>query len=268
MSNAATPGTPAQIALILAKWQKPSSSDLAKLSELTTRSLDAVTHLTEYEDEKANRILTAMAFISAFAGVLFAAVIGHYSSAYLQQLRNVSHGRFLLIEFGFGVFAIYALVLSVGLVLSLYGMRPRFNVKGWKSAGSFPGSFLFFEKINEVSPTDWANAFTGTSPDDLEFHYVKNNALETYLISGKIPDKLGPLKAANTLYIASTCILLLWVVLTTIAFVSVDVFPSAAVSSIKITSSESGSTSVPSRREMLRAGSQTATNPDSVNRNR
>jgi hypothetical protein len=232
MSKTAPSDPVAQIAPLLNNWKKPA--DLPTLRELTAKSLDAVTHLTEYEDEKANRILTAMAFISAFAGVLFAAIIGHYSNAYLQQLKSASHCRFLLVEAGYGIFAIYATVLSVGVGFSLYGMMPRFNLpKAWKSPGSFPKSFLFFEKINEIAPADWANAFINTASDELTFHHVKNNVLESYLVSGKIPQKLGPLKKASRLYIASTCILVLWVVLTAIAVASIDVFPDTAVSAIK-----------------------------------
>jgi hypothetical protein len=241
MATSVPPDPVAQIAPLLSSWKKPIPADLPTLRELTAKSLDAVTHLTEYEDEKANRILTAMAFISAFAGVLFAAVIGHYSNAYLQQLKSASHCRFLLVEAGYGIFAIYATVLSVGVGFSLYGMMPRFNLpKAWKSKlpGSFPKSFLFFEKINEVAPADWANAFINTAADELTFHHVKNNVLESYLVSGKIPQKLGPLKKASRLYIASTCILVLWVVLTAIAVASIDAFPDAAVSAIKPSSAE------------------------------
>ncbi len=223
----------------LAKWPIPQTEDLKKLSELTSKSLDTVTHLTEYEDEKANRILTAMAFMSAFAAVLFAGVFAHYASEFLQKLRAVAPCRFYLIETGYAVFGLYALILSIGVAYSLYGMKPRFNVpKGWKSSTTtFPKSFLFFEKINDVPPANWAKAFTATSADNLAFQYIKNNVLESYLIAGKVPLKLKPLKTASNLYIASTCILVLWLVLTGVGFAMVDLFPSPAVSGIK-TSSE------------------------------
>jgi hypothetical protein len=251
MSKTTVPDPVEQIAPLLHGWQKPNAADVLTLRELTAKSLDAVTHLTEYEDEKANRILTAMAFISAFAGVLFAAVIGHYSTAYLQQLKTASHCRFLLVEAGYGLFAVYAIVLSIGVGFSLYGMMPRFNLpKAWKSPGSpppksFPKSFLFFEKINEVAPADWANAFIGTAADELVFRYVKNNILESYLVSGKIPQKLSPLKKASKLYITSTCVLVLWIVVTAIAIASIDMFPTPAVSAIK--PSAATNESVPAR---------------------
>lgn len=236
MTPAQEPDPAKEIFDVLKNWVKPS--DLDKFKDLTGQSLDTVTHLTEYEDEKANRILTAMAFISAFAAVLFAAVVGHYSTSYLQELWKTSHWRFIFLTSGYALFSLYALAVSAGVFWSLYGMKPRFNVpKAWKTAGSRPSSFLFFEKIIEVSPADWARAFTGTtaatSAEDLAFEYVKNNILETYLIAQKIPSKLRPLRKANTLYIASACILVAWVVVTAIAVGSIDLWPTAAVSAIR-----------------------------------
>lgn len=233
---------------VLKNWGKPSELD--KFKDLTGKSLDTVTHLTEYEDEKANRVLTAMAFISAFAGVLFAAVVGHYSPYYLQQLWKASHWRSIFLTSGYALFCLYALAVSVGVFWSLYGMKPRFNVpKGWKASGSRPSSLLFFEKIIEVEPGDWARAFTGTTgattAEDLTFEYVKNNILETYLIAQKIPTKLRPLRKANTLYIASACILTAWVAVTAIAIGSIDFWPTAGVSAIKSTAAENEAPSVP-----------------------
>ena len=58
------------IVAALESWS-PAAGDLDHLSVSTSRSLEAVTHLTEYQDDKANRILTAMAFLSAFGSVSF-----------------------------------------------------------------------------------------------------------------------------------------------------------------------------------------------------
>jgi hypothetical protein len=233
---------------VLKNWGKPSEVD--KFEDLTGKSLDTVTHLTEYEDEKANRILTAMTFISAFAGILFAAVVGHYSTSYLQQLWRASHWRFIVLTSGYALFCLYALAVSAGVFWSLYGMKPRFNVpKEWKAGGSRPSSLLFFEKIIEVSPADWARAFTGTTPVttavDLTFEYAKNNILETYLIAQKIPTKLRSLRRANTLYIASACILVVWVVVTAIAIGSIDLWPNAGASAIESTVVDNEAPSVP-----------------------
>ena len=53
------------IVAALESW-KPAAGDLDHLLASSSRSLEEVTHLTEYQDDKANRILTAMAFLSAF----------------------------------------------------------------------------------------------------------------------------------------------------------------------------------------------------------
>src|ERR1019366_1043344 len=53
------------IVAALESW-KPAAGDLDHLLASSSRSLEEVAHLTEYQDDKANRILTAMAFLSAF----------------------------------------------------------------------------------------------------------------------------------------------------------------------------------------------------------
>ncbi|HWB85069.1 MAG TPA: hypothetical protein VG675_13070 [Bryobacteraceae bacterium] len=63
-TRSAAGDTAAQVVGILKEWQIPKEQ-LADMVQATQRSLDTVTHLTEYEDDKANRILTAMAFLSA-----------------------------------------------------------------------------------------------------------------------------------------------------------------------------------------------------------
>jgi hypothetical protein len=96
---------------------------------------------------------------------------------------------------------VYALTLTLGVVFILYAVRPRFNVpKDWKPDGSKPGSHLFFAKIIEVSPTDWANAFVNTDTDELLSTYVKNSVLETYLIAEKIVSKMRWLKRGACCY--------------------------------------------------------------------
>jgi hypothetical protein len=78
---------------------------------------------------------------------------------------------------------------------------------------------LFFAKIIEVSPTDWANAFVNTDTDELLSTYVKNSVLETYLIAEKIVSKMRWLKRGVALLFVSTIVLvvLLPLVVTTLA---------------------------------------------------
>ena len=214
--------TAAQIALKLKDWSIPAEH-LSEMFEITERSLETVTHLTEYEDDKANRILTAMAFLSAFAAVIFAIVPSRYPLSFPVILTRSGFRKDAYLLFGtYGGFVLYAITLILGVAFTLHGMRPRFNIpKGWKPDGSKPGSYLFFAKIVEVSPADWANSFLNASKDELLTAYVKNSVLETYLVAEKIVPKIKSLKRGVKLFQFSTIILamLLPLVVATLALV-------------------------------------------------
>src|ERR1700732_2423909 len=131
MATSVPPDAVAQIAPLLNNWKKPA--DLPTLRELTAKSLDAVTHLTEYEDEKANRILTAMAFLSALVGVVFAAVVQKCPMSYVSQLGARGYcGSALGLFAVYVLFPLYFLILAVGAALTIIAVRPRFRIpKTW-----------------------------------------------------------------------------------------------------------------------------------------
>ena len=172
---------------VLKEWTIPEG-DLHDAFQATQRSLDAVTHLTEYEDDKANRVLTPMAFVSALAGVTFVVIPSRYPlSAPLTFLRSGLTWQAILLSATYLAFSIYALFLIIGVAIILNGVRPTFNVPTtWKRDGSTPASRLFFEKIAEVSPTDWARCFATATRSDLMSAYIKDSVLETHLIAQKI----------------------------------------------------------------------------------
>ena len=209
------------IVAALESWN-PAADDLDQLSASTSRSLEAVTHLTEYQDDKANRILTAMAFLSAFAAALFA--------AFLQQYPVGSPARFLAVGLAFEaywltglycIFGIYVTILVLGASLVVWALRPRFNLPAsWSaSATTTPKSFLFFTKILESGPANWANAFVQIAPYELRLEYTKNCILETYLISEKIRQKLRFLQPGVTMLWSSTPFLALWLLLSLFSLV-------------------------------------------------
>jgi Family of unknown function (DUF5706) len=212
----------AQMAPILSSWEIPKEH-LPEIVQATQRSLETVTHLTEYEDDKANRILTAMAFMSAFAAVIFAVVPSRYplSMPLILAGKGFRWEAFLLFV-AYGAFVVYALALTMGVVCVLHAVRPRFNVsKTWKPDGSKPGSLLFFDKIIDVSPADWANEFANSDKDGLLSTFARNSILETYLIAEKIAFKMKWLTCGVRLFFVSTIVLaiLLPLVVATLALV-------------------------------------------------
>lgn len=254
------PDAAAQIALVLKDWSI-QGGDLEGFTQAAQRSLDTVTHLTEYQDDKANRILTAMAFMSAFAAVIFAVVPSRYPLSVLQLLlRDGLRPEACLLFALYGVFVLYALTLTIGVVFVLHAVRPRFNVpRGWKPEGSKPASYLFFEKIVEVSPTDWANAFVGTKKEDLLNAQVKNAVMETYLIAQKIGVKMKWLSLGVKLFVASTIVL---AILLPLIAATVVLVPGQAEPELKQTATSS---SEAPRFQEIRKQSLTLRREDGVN---
>ena len=166
-----------------------TNSNINDVYELSTRSLEEAKKLTEYEDDKANRILTAIAFISAFAGALFAALISKRSVAIL--FLSYTHSRAALLCDYF--FTVFVFAIFGGAFLVLTAIRPRFNIP--KENNKPLKSYLFFDPILKAGPIKWADGFTAKlSQNDLKLEYIKCNILETYLVADKIRQKLKALK--------------------------------------------------------------------------
>src|SRR5437773_2843759 len=74
----------------------PTSDDVEALSPLAKESLDRVIALTEYEDGKAGRIITAIALLSAAAGAVYAGMLKEVLSASAPLDRIVFNCGFFL----------------------------------------------------------------------------------------------------------------------------------------------------------------------------
>lgn len=165
--------------------------DMPQLLTQTARSLDTVTKLTQYEDEKANRLLTAIAFLSAFVASLFATIPTRFPPGSIGKLWNEGiHVRSILLGSVYGWFCLYATLVSVGVAMILYGVQPRFNIPRDPTRKKAPKSLLFFKHIIASDPEEWGKAFSEPSSHDLEMRYVKNSIVETYLVAEKIPVKI------------------------------------------------------------------------------
>jgi hypothetical protein len=191
----------------------PKIEESNRYYELTKRSLEEVKHLTEYEDEKANRILTAIAFLSALAGAIFVALVPKNKNAALLSYNDWNWS----VWFYYVSFAIFLILLAYGTILVVHALKPRFNIpRVWRkepnsnSNQDDPDSFLFFEQILKVGPEKWAKSFCKKNSDQLEESYIKCNITETYLVSEKIRTKLKYLQPGIfILWLAVIC-LLIW----------------------------------------------------------
>jgi putative hydrolase of the HAD superfamily len=180
--------------------------DLNCLYDLTRASLDEVTHLTGYEDAKASRILTAVAFLSALAGGVYGgSVSGDLLLGKPQFLVHAFHAGFFL----------FALAVIVGAACVVHAIRPRFNVPGSWTDGDGVRSRLFAPIITKSSPADWASSFIDQTVGDVRSEYIKDHIRECYLVAEKLNRKLRPLQWGMRLFQLATILLLpIWLLLT------------------------------------------------------
>jgi len=207
---------------LLAAWTPAGQSDeLKELATLTERSLKEVKGLTEYEDNKAQRILAAVAFLAALAGGMF--VLASNALAKSQPLgANFSlHSVTTWIALAvYLLFAIYATLLVRGAAKVIFAIRPKFNIPAnWKPDPNtkFPPSLLFFKLILKVAPEHWVSAYIKSDTPTLRNEYIRNSVIETYLVAEKIKIKLEPLEAGIELIITSTRVLGFWLPLAILA---------------------------------------------------
>jgi hypothetical protein len=206
---------------VLSKWQPTTPNEYLPGAQW---SLATVTHLTEYEDEKANRILTAMAFLSALVGVVFAAVVQKCPMSFVSQLGARGYRFSALALFAvYVLFPVYFLILAVGATLTIFAVRPRFRIpKTWSGT---PGSLLFFAKIVSASGKEWASAFAQRSGVEVDQQYLKDAIFETYLIAQKIRIKLRKLRWGIWFFIISTVLLVVLLPLCAVVIARIDSIP-------------------------------------------
>jgi hypothetical protein len=191
----------------------PKTEESNRHYEFSKRSLEEVKHLTEYEDEKANRILTAIAFLSALAGAIFVALVPKNNKGALLSYNDWNWS----VWFYYVCFATFLILLACGTIFVVHALKPRFNIPSfWQkkpnsnSNQDDPDSFLFFEQILKVGPEKWAKSFCKKNTDQLTESYIKCNIAETYLVSEKIRTKLKYLQpGVFILWLAVIC-LLIW----------------------------------------------------------
>lgn len=205
-------------------------------------SLDEVKALTEYEDQKATRVLTIVTIFVALAGLIFTrladlypfrAIIGEYGLLSLQAGLVIAN-YFLFL--GFILFAIS------GALVIFHATRIRFKYPMLGPGDRSPStkSFLFYKEIIQVTPENWARSFLSNGPNgksseirkDLAVRYFRNHIIESYLIAAKVADKLRYLMPAQDILSVSIRILLIWLFVGAVTFAVVPEQPKLGMNPI------------------------------------
>lgn len=213
-------------------WDKldSTSTNLDGAIKLARESLTEVTKQTEYQDQKATRLLTVTTFLTAFAGALFTRVLDAYPVPPMPWVLDLSFER-ILIFLTYGAFVAFIMSALFGALVIFHATRTRFKYPNHPRADSTtpPKSLLFYAGIIGARPSTWMQAWvteagggeaakTATLNAKLKTEYFKNLVLETYLVAAKTADKLRYLQPAQSLLAWSMRILFFWLVLMILLF--------------------------------------------------
>lgn len=210
-----------------ANWSSVAAGDdLDAAIKFARESLTEVSKQTEYQDQKATRLLTVTTFLSAFAGVLFTRFQDSYPMSALRF--DVSSGIVLLTYLFFVAFIVTALL---GALVVFHATRTRFKYPAHdkiSTSESPPKSLLFYTGIIRARPHAWMNDWatipasgTGAVRSDLRQRYFQNLVSETYLVAAKTADKLRYLQPAQHLLSQALKWLLAWLAILCITSVVV-----------------------------------------------
>lgn len=155
--------------------------DRVKLVEASFKTvLDADLH----EDDKAGRILTAMAFLTTAAAVI-------YNVAYPFNTPTTARGASLtLLSLNISVLALYLYIffVLVGAIFYLGALGPSLN-KPTKPKEEVP-SLLFFHSIASLENEKWSDHWKDHSMKELQEQMVQNYIKECLLIAQKVNAKV------------------------------------------------------------------------------
>lgn len=211
----------------------PDGDELDAAIVLARQSLNEVKAQTEYQDQKAGRLLTVATILSALAGLLFQ----RFNDAYpVRATWEQPDWWRRLILIGYFPFLAFVLAVLFGALVTFHATRTRFKYKlsddkqreGEKPASDGdPKSRLFYTAIVRARPRGWANSFVVSQKTGEETSLVLNPKLpqlyfrdlvgETYLVAAKTADKIRFLVEAQRLFAWALVCLLLWLLMYLVA---------------------------------------------------
>lgn len=203
-----------------------SKADPKLLLDRAKDSLEESKKQTEYQDAKAGRLLTIVAFLTAAVGTVFGKFIDLYP---LHNGTVPASQTSLLVIATYVFFGVYLLLVAAGALVSFHAMSTRFV---WPTSSNFAdkgdvGSVLFWQQIIRTKPEAWGSLFAGDKGELLHKYYT-NYVAEAYLIATKVADKLRYLDPGQRLLIASIRVLFGLFLLIILTFTLVSPPPKAA----------------------------------------
>lgn len=209
----------------------PDEATAAELLKHCRETLDEVKELTEYQDQKATRLLTIVAFLSALAGALFARLADAYPLLVLLKsgLRPLA---FIAVIGAYITFAMFVVLAIAGALVIFHATRTVFKYPRTPDPGtadSRPSSMLFYAGIIGVTPGQWASTFVAPGVERAAWRtnvgeqYLRSYIVESYLVAAKVADKLRYLQPGQQLLLFAIRMLLLFVL--ALVFVTASIAP-------------------------------------------
>ena len=139
-----------------ARWPTLDDNDALKSAiDLAKDSLAEVKGQTEYQDQKATRLLTVTTFLSALSGVLFS----RFEDAYpVDAITSQPFVEALLLGCSYGAFAAFVILSLSGALVTFHATRTRFKYPPYQTTEdqeNDPESLLFYGGLIRSRPRAW-----------------------------------------------------------------------------------------------------------------
>lgn len=109
-----------EMAKATARWPTLDDNGLETAIDLAKQSLAEVKGQTEYQDQKATRLLTVTTFLSALSGVLF----GRFEDSYpIDTITSQPFGGAVLLACGYAAFAAFVIVSLSGALVTFHATQ-------------------------------------------------------------------------------------------------------------------------------------------------
>lgn len=172
----------------------PSSADVDQQLKTAQQIFDTVLKADEHQDNKASRILGAVAFLLAASGAALTFTLP--TAAKIEDRVKALSGAEYLTYFHPGLisFAILLVSLLVGVSFYLLALGPSFN---WhrnnqqQDLNDPASTLLFFEEVGKQSGATLKEFIRSSTSDSLKERLITNLTHEAVLIAQKTKRKVG-----------------------------------------------------------------------------
>src|SRR5262249_28310903 len=149
-----------------ARWPTLDDNEALKIAtDLAKQSLAEVKAQTEYQDQKATRLLTVTTILSALSGALFSRFQDSYPiDTVIIQPPCVA----LLLGTGYAAFAAFVIASLSGALVTFHAIRTRFKYPPYQTnqeQDQDPESLLFYGGLIRSRPRAWINGLVRAHED-------------------------------------------------------------------------------------------------------